>query len=105
MGRASKISDFQVVHEQNQNEFYIGLDGGQKAYIKYRISENNSESQLAKREVDFYTTYVPDDHRGKGLAAILVESAFNWAEENSLQVAASCSYVAIKLNRKPKDII
>jgi len=85
-----------VSYNTDENEFCINLEGGQKAYIRYKLFDEQSE----KTAVDFYTTYVPNEYRSKGLAAILVAAALAWAEQHSFKVLASCSYVALKLNRR-----
>ena len=84
------MSDYPILHEQEQELFYMELEDDQKAWVKYRM--------LGNRQVDFYSTLVPTTHRGKGLAAKLVESAFSWAEKEGLGVQASCWYVAKKLS-------
>lgn len=89
------MSDVDIFHEPEQGLFYIELEDNQKAYIKYRL--------LGNLQVDFYSTLVPTTHRGKGLAAKLVERGFVWAEEEGLGLQASCWYAAKKLNEQTGD--
>ena len=86
------MSNYQILHEPDQELFYMELEDDQKAYIKYKM--------LGNRQVDFYSTLVPTTHRGRGLAAELVEIGFNWAEAEDLGIEASCWYAAIKLKEK-----
>ncbi len=90
------MNDYEVIHNQLDREFYIGLNGDDKAYIRYRLAE----SQAGTIAVDFYTTYVPDEYRGKSLAGILVEAAFAWADENEYEIKASCWYAELKLKKR-----
>lgn len=83
------MSEYKIIHEQDQQLFYIELDDDQKAYIKYKL--------LGNRQVDFYSTLVPTTHREQGLAAKLVEAGFKWADEQGLHINASCWYAAKKL--------
>jgi len=86
------MSEYQILHEPDQELFYMELEDDQKAYIKYKM--------LGNRQVDFYSTLVPTTHRGKGLAAQLVETGFNWAKDNDLGIEASCWYAAKKLDQQ-----
>ncbi len=83
------MNDYPILHESEQQLFYMELEDDQKAYIKYRM--------LGNLQVDFYSTLVPTTHRGKGLAAQLVEKAFAWANAEGLGIQASCWYAAKKL--------
>ena len=86
------MSKFNVIHDKTQQLFYINLGNDYKAWIKYKLTENN--------EVDFYTTLVPASHRGQGIAAMLVNQAFGWADEQGLQIIASCWYAEKKLQQR-----
>jgi len=85
------MSKRNVIHDELQQFFYIDLKEDQRAWIKYKLSENN--------EVDFYTTLVPETHRGQGLAAMLVKQAFDWADDQGLRIIASCWYAEKKLQQ------
>ena len=81
-----------VVHDEAGKEFYIDLPDEQRAYIRYYLQEG--------QQVDFHTTFVPDTHRGKGLAEILVNQAFDWAEQLQLKIKTSCWYAEKKLAQR-----
>jgi len=86
------MNQYDIMHQQEEQLFYVALDDDEKAFIKYRLIEN--------RQVDFYSTFVPISQRGKGLAAKLVEHAFRWADEQELTIQASCWYAAKKLTER-----
>lgn len=88
--------EYEILHQTDENLFYVLLDGGQRAYLKYRYSGNDS----AVSQVDFYNTFVPDDYRGKGLAAKLVSHGFDWADEQGLFINTSCWYAAKVYQRR-----
>lgn len=88
------VKTFEIIHEQEQQLFYIELDDNQKAYTKYKL--------LGNRQVDFYSTLVPDGHRKQGLAAKLVQRGFEWADQQELHITASCWYAAKKLAERAK---
>ncbi|MCH7770967.1 MAG: N-acetyltransferase [Bacteroidetes bacterium] len=52
-------------------------------------------------------TFTPPKSRGKGIAKIVVEYAFNYAKENNLKVIPTCSYVKafVKRNDNYKDLL
>lgn len=90
------MSDQQIHHQQDQQLFYMAFDDGQRAYVKYRLSGAES----AVRQVDFWTTFVPESQRGEGLAADLVEHCFDWADSQGLFITASCWYAAEQLQKR-----
>ena len=73
-----------VQHEKNNQRFIIELDNGAEAELKYRLSGESG--------VDFYSTFVPNTHRGQGLAELLVKTGIDWAKEQNLDMHASCWY-------------
>ena len=75
--------DVEVKHDEENKRFVVELDG-YEALLDYSIEGN---------EINFYHTYSPPQLRGKGLAKIIVEYAFNYARENNLKVIPTCSYV------------
>ena len=90
------MSKLEIQHQPEESLFYVALDDGQRAYIKYR----RSDSKSAVMQVDFWTTFVPESHRGSGLAGRLVNHAFDWAEAENLFITSSCWYAAKKLEKR-----
>lgn len=93
------MPDYQVLHQPEESLFYVHLDDGQRAFVKYRRSGTES----AKAMVDFYSTFVPDAYRGQALAGKLIDHAFAWADENELHINTSCWYAAKKLERRERQ--
>ena len=82
-----------VEHDSSRQRFVIRLDG-QEAYLAYRQKD---------RELDFYTTFVPDAFRGRGFAEQLVNAGYAYAKSGGFIVRPSCSYVAgAYLKRHPE---
>lgn len=93
------MADFNIEHHPQEGRFVINLADGQIAQLRYRYSSDQDGS----REVDFYNTHVPDDFRGKGLAARLVDSGFAWADQNQFIIKTSCWYAELKMKRREKN--
>jgi predicted GNAT family acetyltransferase len=66
---------------------------GQVAYLEYN---------LAGKVIQLIHTEVPEPLRGKGMAAELAESAFQWAREHQVKVDVICPYVAAYLEKHPE---
>ena len=81
-----------VEHDQANRQFVIDLGNEPPAYVRYTLNNDNGS-------VDFVTTFVPDSHRGQGLAERLVNTAFIWAESANLNVKTSCWYAELKYQR------
>ncbi len=93
------MSDYEIQHQTEESLFFVHLEDGQRAFVKYR----RSGSESAASQVDFFSTFVPDSHRGKGLAGKLVDHAFAWAESEKLHIISSCWYAAKKLERRQRS--
>jgi len=90
------MTQYEIQHQEEENLFYVALESGQRAYLKYR----HSGLESAVPQVDFFSTFVPDSHRGKGLAYKLVEAGFAWADENKLHITSSCWYATKQLKKR-----
>ncbi len=77
-----------VIHQPEQLRFVIVAEG-REAVLQYKLLE-----QEGRTEVDFYSTFVPPEFRGKGFAEQLVRSGMAWAKEQGITVHASCWYAA-----------
>lgn len=78
----------EVQHQAQEHKFVIHQDGSE-AVLAYRIDLAGKSPR-----VDFYSTYVPPEFRGQGLAEKLVRTGLKWAREQGFQIQASCWYVA-----------
>lgn len=82
-----------VAHDVQNQKFYLVLDG-HEAHIRYRLSGKTA---------DFYSTFVPEALRGRGLAEALCQAAFEHAKANQWRVSPSCSYISgAYLKRHPE---
>jgi len=71
--------------------FYID-DAGGRAYLTYM--------DLGQQTIDVYRTFVPDELRGRGLAAQLAAEALKYAAEQGYKVIPSCSYMERYMERQ-----
>ncbi|MEJ2113908.1 MAG: GNAT family N-acetyltransferase [Flavobacteriaceae bacterium] len=78
-----------VIHEKENDRFIIYSEG-KESFIEYRINDD---------EINLYHTYTDPGLRGKGLAALVVRAAFEYAKENNLKVLPTCSYVQAFIKR------
>jgi len=70
--------------------FFIRLDRGVYAYLRYRIEEKNMYIE---------STYTPEQFRGKGLAAKLMEEAISYAKSQGFKIVPLCSYAKYYLEK------
>lgn len=82
-----------VIHEPENKRFIIPLDGDTPAELNYTLSSGQTR-EPDQTVVDFTRTYVPPEHRNKGLAEKLVRQGIAWAEGQDYPMKASCSYAA-----------
>lgn len=77
-----------VKHYEDLRRFEVQSEG-HTAYLTYIIRG---------RIMDIVHTYVPRPIRDRGIAAALVEAAYNYALEEKLTCQATCPYARTWLN-------
>ena len=83
----------QIEHDRENSRFLINL-GDEPAELNYRQKD---------QVLDFYHVYVPDAHRGKGVAAKIVIAAFDFAAREGFKVIPTCPFISGEfLPRFPK---
>ena len=70
-------------HIPEESLFLIRLPDGTQAHLKYILDED---------KMYITSTYTPPRHRGRGIAAKLMEAALLYARKNNLEVIPVCSY-------------
>ncbi|MCE4604429.1 MAG: N-acetyltransferase [Aeropyrum sp.] len=72
--------------------FYVSFSDGSKAFLRYRIEDG---------KLLLVETYTPPQHRGKGIARLMVEKALEVAREKGLQIVPICSYSVYYFIKNP----
>ena len=75
--------EYEVINDKQGSRFVLTAEGD-KVYVLYTLD---------KETIDLYSTFTPHKLRGKGLAAVVVKAAFEYARANKLKVIPTCSYV------------
>lgn len=83
-----------IIKHDTENQQFITQVDGKDAYLRYMIKDDHT--------IDFHYTYVPNELRGKGLAAEVVKEGFKFAEENKLKVIPTCPYIHTFLQKYPE---
>lgn len=74
----------EILHDTQKQKFYIVVDG----------LESHLEYIKTEKVLNLNHTFVPNELRGKGIAAKLVEAALAYVKANNLKIIPSCWYVA-----------
>lgn len=82
-----------IQHDLNGHQFETTVDG-YRAYLTYM--------DLGKQTLDIYRTFVPNELRGRGIAAALTEQALAFADSMGYTVIPSCSYVERYMERNQR---
>lgn len=80
-----------VQHLPEQQRFIIQHESNE-AVLAYRLMNRDANGQ--PKAIDFNSTYVPPEFRGKGLAEKLVRTGIQWAKAQGYELHASCWYAA-----------
>lgn len=81
-----------ILHDNINKKFYAVLDEGEA-----KLSYLSCDGYL-----DFYSVYVSDNLRGKGMASKILKYALDYAKDNNLKVKATCPYVQ-KFSERHKE--
>jgi uncharacterized protein len=79
-----------IYHNISERRFVLEEQEAQ-AILQYALLENTHGAVVG---IDFTSTYVPPEFRGKGLAEKLVRAGIKWAKEQGYELHASCWYAA-----------
>ena len=82
-----------IEHDESKKKFFL-LKDNTESHLLYRFTENGS--------IDIYSTYVPEGHRGQGIAKKLVDVAVEYAKEKEVKVKPTCSYVKDYFDKQPQ---
>jgi len=88
------MPDIKIIDDRPHSKFYIPIDG-KKAFIKYRMRNEST--------IEYITTFVPEEYRGKPYARLLVEYALNYAREKKLRVVPTCPYITKFLSKNEAE--
>jgi len=85
-------ANYDVKH--TSSVIYMKLPDGSKAYIKYSV-----ENGVMK----LISTYTPPQHRGKGIAGVLMRYALDMARKNNWLIEPICSYAIHYFMKNPGE--
>jgi len=83
-----------LIEHDGAGRFSVTVEGRQAVLDYHRVDE---------RTVDFASTFVPDELRGRHLGSLLVRHALAWARSEGLRVVPSCWFVATVARHRPED--
>lgn len=83
-----------IVHDKENNQFVSEVEG-KISHLKYVVLSDG-------KILDYVSTYVPPELRGRQIAGQIVKFALDYAKENNYRVIPSCSYVHAFIERHPE---
>ncbi len=86
----------EIVKKKSVGKFFIPLDGND-AYILYKMRNSNT--------IEYVSTVVPPEHRGKSYAEELAEFAFDYARKNQLKIIITCPFLKKFVDKNKEEYI
>lgn len=80
-------------HDPERSRFVVDIDGAEAVVDYSRVDDDT---------LNYRHTFVPPEHRGKGVASDLVRFALDYARDNKLQVVPGCPFVASFIEDNPE---
>ncbi|XP_061557007.1 protein NATD1-like [Phycodurus eques] len=95
--RLSSSGRLAVEHDRQNRRFTVSTGSrtgvSESAILSYRFT--------AADEVDLVSTFVPEDYRGQGVAALLSKAAIDFVLEEKLKARVSCWYIRKYMEEHP----
>ena len=82
-----------IQHNEKEKIFFVDIEG-KVAKLSYK---NTDEKTL-----DYYSTFVPPEFRGKNVGEQLVKVALDYARDNNFKIIPTCPFVARIIDRHPE---
>lgn len=83
-----------VKHDKNGQQFTAEVEG-KTGVLRYSIADDG-------KTLDYESTFVPQELRGKHIGEEIVKYALNYAKENNYKVIPSCPFVKSIIKRHPE---
>lgn len=83
-----------IAHDKDRRQF-IAIVEGNTATLKYSLFPD-------EKTLDYYSTHVPSELRGRQIGQELVKFALDFAADNGYQVIPTCSFVEQFIKRHPE---
>ena len=83
-----------VKHDKTKHQFTSEVEG-KIAKLDYLVMPDG-------KILDYVSTYVPPELRGRQIAGQIVKAALEYAKENKLRVIPSCSFVQAYIEGHPE---
>lgn len=87
------------IKQDKKNQEFVFDENGNKGHLKY--------NQLNSNVLDYQSTFIDEEIRGKGYGKALVKYALEYARENNLKIVPTCRMVSTYISRNDqyKDLI
>lgn len=82
-----------IRHDERRRRFVTAVEGGE-AVLDY--------DKVADDTLDYKHTFVPPEHRGRGIAGRLVRHALDYARDHDLKIIPTCPFVASVIRDHPE---
>lgn len=83
-----------IQHNKEKKQF-IAVIEGRTCTLAYEVSSD-------EKILDYYSTFVPPELRGRHIGDDIVKYALEYAKENNYQIIPSCPFVKRIIDRHPE---
>ena len=83
-----------TIEHDEKNKQFIAIVEGKAATLKYSALPDG-------KTLDYYSTFVPPDLRGRHIGQDIVKFALDFAKENDYQIIPSCPFVKTFIDGHP----
>jgi hypothetical protein len=86
--------NFIVNHSKDTHQFVVIVEG-KVATLDYSVSADG-------KILDYYSTFVPKELRGRNIGQDIVKYALEYAKDNQLKIKPTCPFVKRMIDEHPE---
>lgn len=83
-----------IKHDKENKKFVVNIEG-KACVLDYDVLPDG-------KTLDYYSTFVPPELRGRHIGDDLVKYALDYATENHYHIIPSCPFVKLIIDRHPE---
>jgi uncharacterized protein len=84
-----------TVEHDEKNKQFVAIAEGKACTLEYSVLPDG-------KTLDYYSTFVPPELRGRHIGQNIVKFALDFAKENDYKIIPSCPFVKLYIDRHPE---
>lgn len=84
-----------IINHSKDTHQFVAIVEGKVSTLDYTVSDDG-------KVLDYYSTFVPKELRGRNIGQDLVKTALDYAKDNQLKIKPTCPFVKRIIDQHPE---